>query len=89
MPSFSFKVLNSGQAKLEHASTSNITWYTAVIEVLQKQIDVYSVMESFMYKEESEFKKLTVDIVTNCGCVWIKVIAKSCKNISSSMEGKN
>lgn len=84
---FLMKVLNSGSAKMEHALTSNITWYEALISVMKLYGDVTAVLEAFSVELETGSTKLSIDIVVKHGYEWIKVIAKNARNIISSLEG--
>ncbi|XP_049815795.1 UPF0415 protein C7orf25 homolog isoform X1 [Schistocerca nitens] len=84
---FLTKVLNSGHAKMEHALTSNITWYEALISVMKLHDDITAVLEAFSVELETGTKKLSIDIVVKHGYEWIKVIAKNARNVICSLEG--
>lgn len=69
--------------KKEHLQCSNLTHFAALIEVLKTVKNCKSVNKVFLLDD----KKVTVDIVSDGGLTWTKVIARNPKSVSQICMG--
>lgn len=69
--------------KKEHLQCSNLTHFSAIIETLKSVQTCLSVNKVFMLKD----RKITVDMVSNGGLTWTKVIARNPKSVSQICMG--
>ncbi|XP_018564750.1 UPF0415 protein C7orf25 homolog [Anoplophora glabripennis] len=77
------KVLKNNQLKKEHLQCSNLTHFAALINVLKTVENCKSVNKVFLLND----KKVTVDIVSDGGLTWTKVIARNPKSVSQICMG--
>lgn len=77
------QILKSGNIKKEHLQCSNLTHFSALINVLKREMNCSSVNKTFMIED----RKLTVDLICDNGLTWIKVIARNPKSLSQVCMG--
>lgn len=64
--------------KREHLTCTNLHFFKALVEETLKQSDCLAVLDTFSFKEpDGSLKRITVDIVSQNGQNWIKVIARN------------
>lgn len=77
------QVYRNKSLKKEHLQCSNLTHFSALVNVLKKVENVQSVNKVFMLDD----RKVTVDILCDNGVTWMKVIARNPKSVSRICEG--
>ncbi|KAJ8913864.1 hypothetical protein NQ315_003773 [Exocentrus adspersus] len=78
------KAVRSNTLKNEYLQCSNLTHYAAVIDVLQQLVKKCQAVNKVFILNN---KKITVDIISNDGLTWIKVIARNPKALSQICMG--
>ncbi|XP_044756203.1 UPF0415 protein C7orf25 homolog [Coccinella septempunctata] len=78
------KILVNRSYKKEHLQCSNLSHFTAVLNVLDTTKDNVSVMKVF---KSGAARNVTVDIVCENGLKWIKVVARNPKSLSQISMG--
>ncbi|XP_045766089.1 UPF0415 protein C7orf25 homolog isoform X1 [Maniola jurtina] len=78
------RIQKSGKVKIEQLSCSNLRHLGAIVDCAVRP-GVLSVCKAFHINDES---KLLVDIVSDEGRTWIKVIARNPKSLSALSSGK-
>lgn len=69
--------------KKEHLQCSNLTHFSALINVLKTLPDCQNINKVFLL----DGRKITVDIVSNNGLTWTKVIARHPRSVSQICMG--
>nr|CAI5819280.1 unnamed protein product [Callosobruchus analis] len=77
------KTYKNNTLKKEHLQCSNLTHFAALINTLDAVHNCQSVNKVFMLED----RKITVDIVSDSGLVWTKVIARNPKSVSQICMG--
>ncbi|CAH2014290.1 unnamed protein product [Acanthoscelides obtectus] len=77
------KTYKSNAIKKEHLQCSNLTHFSALINILNTVQNCQSVTKVFMLED----RKITVDIVSDGGLTWTKVIARNPKSVSQICMG--
>lgn len=67
------KILENQTFKKEHLQCSNLSHYSAVLNTLKETDDCISVCKTYVLNE----RKICVDIVSNDGLNWTKVVARN------------
>lgn len=81
---FLAKVLENRSYKKEHLQCSNLSHFTAVLNVLDNSKDSICVMKTF---KSNATRNVTVDIVCENGLKWVKVVARNPKSLSQISMG--
>lgn len=79
-----FQILMTKSYKKEHLHCSNLSHFTAVLNVLEYTKDNVSVMKVF---KSSANRNVVVDIVCDNGLKWVKVVARNPKSLSQISMG--
>ncbi|VEN62925.1 unnamed protein product [Callosobruchus maculatus] len=77
------KTYKNNTIKKEHLQCSNLTHFSALINTLDTVQNCQSVNKVFMLED----RKVTVDIVSDGGLIWTKVIARNPKSVSQICMG--
>lgn len=66
--------------------SSNVTLFESIFDVFQRETGVVAIGQPFTL--DGKLRALTVDIVSENGCKWVKVKAMSSKSIEDLYEGR-
>ena len=75
--------------KKEHISCSNLIHLGCIVNELLLTTNPSGVMHPFSLKQEFKSKKVTVDIVSEKGHSWIKVVARNPRSLDQNSMGGN
>ena len=75
--------------KKEHISCSNLIHLGCIVNELLVTTNPSGVMHPFSLKQEFKSKKVTVDIVSEKGHSWIKVVARNPRSLDQNSMGGN
>lgn len=75
--------------KKEHISCSNLIHLGCIVDELLLTTNPSAVMHPFSLKQEFKTKKVTVDIVSDKGHSWIKVVARNPRSLDQNSMGGN
>ncbi|XP_069702933.1 UPF0415 protein C7orf25 homolog isoform X2 [Periplaneta americana] len=82
-------VTKSKAAKKEHLLCTNLHHFQALVSCLNSSHDAVAVLQSFVVtKRDGSSKRICVDIVTEKGQEWVKVIARNPKALSQLSTGE-
>lgn len=77
------KICKSNTIKKEHLQCSNLTHFSALVEVLSQVENCTHVNKPFMLDD----RKIIIDIISDGGLTWTKVIARNPKSLSQICLG--
>ena len=80
---------NFHSLKKEHISCSNLVHLNCLVEQLYQANETVSVMNPFNLSKSSGSKKVMVDIVSDGGATWIKVVARNPRALNKNCQGGN
>lgn len=86
---YGLQALLQNKVKKEHIACTNLNFYKGLVEELFSQEDPDSVLETFLYQTDDRVNaRITVDIVSENGGKWTKIVARNPSALQNIYKGK-